>query len=858
MGSSTVAVDGDAMAYLGLPVLSCHDVGMLPPPRLNPKKKSKIKSMVLPTSVVLPIPMGLPVLIGGPPTISLMAMGMRAGMAGIGKGLKKLKGARKAKKAKKPRKPKKAQNGGCGKAGEPIAIVSGENVDEFVDYEVPGQIPLVWRRYYDSGLAEQGGPLGFGFRHEYQRTLRRERDGLVFVDGDGSIVEFERLLEVGEEAARSGLVLQRIADHRYTVGRGNAPRMVFHFAEEASQGRLTSLEDGPHGVDFDYDARGRLTRVFTSDHRQLDLSHDGADRISQVVLRGTAARPDVIIARYDYDDSGCLAQWIDAFGQRSRYRYDAANRMTTKTDRRGYSFRYEYDEHGRCIYTSGDGGLYEIWFEYRPEIRETLVQYADGGVWTYRYDDNDTIVEIVDPYGGVRTRVVGEDGTVLQDVDQDGNVTELVYDQFGGQIGRIDPLGHLSGPQEVDPNPPNPLEHDIAQTPFEWSWGRHLDYGDFGPLDQNNPVLRQLPPSVAARAREVLNWKATDGAPGATPYAGGDGAPREDAVISAPQVVQEHQARIRRKHDALGRLTEEVTGEGRRWWRYDPEGNVVQQGDRDGEVYQARYALWNMVAEEQDGSGRTASYRYSSTQEITRVVDAGGAASVYEYDQKDRLTKVHRHGVLREQYRYDANDNLVEKLDGQGNRLLRFEIGPARLPILRELASGEQHLFDYDERGRVTKASTGDFDVELAYDSEGQLTKDLRDGEGVVHETEGGFVSATRYFDRFEVNYEFDEGGSLNIIDPRGKSHRIWMDEAGVIVRKLSSGRAEVSQYSNKGACLGRIAWRESSDARGQSGMWSRRFEYSGEGDLRSSHDSDEGTTRYEFDRAHRLLRSCR
>ncbi|MBP6608683.1 MAG: hypothetical protein KA258_03785, partial [Deltaproteobacteria bacterium] len=77
MGSSTVLADGEPLSRLGLPVLSCQDIGMMAPPR--PKKKSKTMSMVLPTSVVLSIPSGPPVLVGGPPTISLAAIGMRLG-----------------------------------------------------------------------------------------------------------------------------------------------------------------------------------------------------------------------------------------------------------------------------------------------------------------------------------------------------------------------------------------------------------------------------------------------------------------------------------------------------------------------------------------------------------------------------------------------------------------------------------------------------------------------------------------------------------------------------------------------------------------------------------------------------------
>ena len=89
MGSATVIADGDPLTRLGLPALSCHCIGMPPIPRL--KKKRKTKSLVLPTSVVLAVPAGAPVLVGGPPTISMMALGMRAAMAGLGKAFKKLR-----------------------------------------------------------------------------------------------------------------------------------------------------------------------------------------------------------------------------------------------------------------------------------------------------------------------------------------------------------------------------------------------------------------------------------------------------------------------------------------------------------------------------------------------------------------------------------------------------------------------------------------------------------------------------------------------------------------------------------------------------------------------------------------------
>ena len=140
MGSATVCIDGDAQSYLALPALSCQCIGMPPIPRL--KKKGGVKSLVLPTSVVLPIPAGPPVLIGGPPTISLMAMGMKVGMAALGKAFKRLAKTKAFKKFQKKlddvkgkfkgKKGKGASNASSCKGGCPVDAITGAVVDELV------------------------------------------------------------------------------------------------------------------------------------------------------------------------------------------------------------------------------------------------------------------------------------------------------------------------------------------------------------------------------------------------------------------------------------------------------------------------------------------------------------------------------------------------------------------------------------------------------------------------------------------------------------------------------------------------------------------------------------------------------
>src|SRR5690606_24221522 len=158
MGSSTVAVDGDAQSHLGLPVLSCQSVGMPPPFR---PKGSPPKSMVLPTSLVLSIPMGPPVLIGGPPTISLMALGFRVGLAGLGRlGAmirRAQRGAGRFGRAMRaltvrfrragdalanvlrlgPRARNRINRAICTVTGHPVDVATGKVFTEKVDFEVP-------------------------------------------------------------------------------------------------------------------------------------------------------------------------------------------------------------------------------------------------------------------------------------------------------------------------------------------------------------------------------------------------------------------------------------------------------------------------------------------------------------------------------------------------------------------------------------------------------------------------------------------------------------------------------------------------------------------------------------------------
>ena len=199
---------------------------------------------------------------------------------------------------------------------------------------------------------------------------------------------------------------------------------------------------------------------------------------------------------FKYDQAGNLVEIQDFYRYTLRFRYDQNHRMTCRTDRRGYSFHFEYDEEGRCVHSRGDDGLLEVFLEYHPELGMSTMRRADGGVWTYFYDENLTITQITDPYGGETRFTLDDQGRPVEEIDPNGNVTQLLYNEFGQHDLRIDSLGYEFPPLEDDPYPDDPLAYTLPETPLEWEHGHLLDASQIDVLRPDDRVLWPFPPAV--------------------------------------------------------------------------------------------------------------------------------------------------------------------------------------------------------------------------------------------------------------------------------------------------------------------------------------------------------------------------
>ena len=222
-----------------------------------------------------------------------------------------------------------------------------------------------------------------------------------------------------------------------------------------------------------YGADGQLQRIHDSHARSIAAEVDREGRLLSLVLFKRKPEKDRPLLACRYDRTGNLIEFSDPYRHSFSFRYDDNKRMVAQTDRRGYTFRYEYDKAGRCVWSSGEDGIYEVRLEYRPEEQVTVVTKADGGKWTYFYNQNNIVTLILDPYGGPSKFEPRREGA-----DRQGSRSQWERLASGiRQRRRVERQGdaarRLHCPA-ADPNTPHPRAHRIPDCPLQWEYGTSL------------------------------------------------------------------------------------------------------------------------------------------------------------------------------------------------------------------------------------------------------------------------------------------------------------------------------------------------------------------------------------------------
>jgi RHS repeat-associated protein len=787
----------------------------------------------------------------------------------------------------------------CGYASHPVDVVTGRAFTHpIADLELPGPLPLVFRRMFSSKMATRDAGLGFGWGHTFGWEVEVGRRRITVWNEQGVAVDFP-MIPVGAEVIGPWGWLLRRESWGFAVDADDGVWHLFSAADEGGRTyRLTAVEDrNRNRISITYDD-GKLAEIVDSAGRTIKVTSTREGRIAGIyALNAISQGQWVAFATYTYDERGNLTSVTDADGHVARYEYDDDHRLTLDLDRAGLAFHFVYDGEGRCVESWGDypgkrdpslldalpkfladgttraKGIHHCRFDYQPE---GYTEVADSTqVRRFFGTKHGTLKKKVEG-GAVMTAIYRDDGHLLAQTDAMGGTTQYERDARGRITKVTDPLGRVTV-----------VTLDAAGLPIEivdaaggvTAIARDTQGNMLAVTDPLGAVT-----SYRYDARGLVSEKvAPDGSKTIYEY---------DAHHNPSRMVLPNGGEWRFVHDALGRILSETDPEGkttRFGWsargdllaiydaaggvtRYDVdgEGRVVAIVDPDGSTRRFTWGGYHRLAMREDGNGHRVKLGYDREGQLLQLENERGMVHRFEYGASGRLVGETTFDGQKFTYKNDLLGRPVEVRGPTGKSTLEYDL--AGQLIKRE--RGEiAHAFEYDALGNVIAAIGSSGELRFERDALGRIVREIQRVGDEEHVVEAAYDLAGH-----RVSRSTSLGHTAAIErDALGQRARTRLDGRGEIGHRLDLlGREILRQLSRGGAIeteldpLGRITRRrvfgpnsQPAVGRGQpewvgplrtNAILERAFRYDPRGDILDTWDSARGATTFEYDRVGQLL----
>ncbi|WP_084089683.1 RHS repeat-associated core domain-containing protein [Erwinia oleae] len=872
MGSKTVSVDGEPFSRIGMPVLSCNILGMIPPFRLKRVAKPKPLSLTLPLTFNLAIPNN--VIVGGPPTINLMALLMRAGLSGLGKGLKKLKKTpqwrlfmRRFRQIRK--KLFRNMDPGFLKCrvlrAEPVDIRDGSVSLEHQDFLLPGRLPLAWNRTYSSADLDVEGLCGYGWSTPADIRLEVMADEqIALLTQPEGMTLFATLPQLdGREHAISGLPdgsrlwrETRDGNTAWRVEQESGSQICF----SGKQGGLkvqALVDRNGNGWRFDWNGSElACLREFTHEGvtgREILVTQQG-NRLHALRLHNTTDGEITPLTRYEYDADGQLSAETDALSHPRRFYYQQRH-MVSHIDRNGQGFHYQYNEAWQVVHAWGDGGVWDYHFALHDLLGEVEITDSLGHISRITFDENGLPVSEIDPMGGNTVFRYDDFGRTVEVTAPDGSTHRWDYDEQGRMIAEYQPDGSVIRGTWDDAGE---LVSVTDQKGANW----RSEY------DARGNLLAGIDPTgVAARYGYDRFGQLSDAEVPGSPQA----QYAYDRFGFLAAAIHAGAGTTRFQHSARGTLLARLDPGGgvTRYYR-DVKDRLVATVDPAGSEMRIAWDREDQPLNVTDEQGRVTRFRYSGTGMLTACETPDGATLGYEYDPEDRLLAVINQNGQRWQLTRDALGRVTTERDyyGQathygwdrGSRLIRREdplgrevrYGYDKAGRLRERRSGDtlQATYHYDPCGRMVLCENPWRRLTWRYDEAGRVLTEEQDGFQLRYGYDARGLTVGRDSDSgHRVRYGYDEHDRRDSVQLNDDVPiRFTYDDAG---RRTGEQLSDAVTRSFSYDRLGRLTGQQVLE--NDLPLFSSGFVYDRAGNLTLREDSLWGDDRYAYDPIGRL-----
>lgn len=470
---------------------------------------------------------------------------------------------------------------------------------------------------------------------------------------------------------------------------------VWHYEYDAA-GRASSFTN-PLGnrMEWERNALGLITKTRTPGGLEIERRY--GPRMRWVEARDAYS----LLDRTEFDAFGNQVAQYGAQGLSQSIRFDAKNRPVAAVDalgrertikwnaldlpvaRTGPDIGWEqrdYDVFGRVI--AHRNALGTMTLEYDTEGKVIVVTNRAGERLQRRYDPDGRMVAEKSFDGRVETREYNLEADPVRITKADGRSLALSYDVCGALVRRESSDGAVRDSYEFDSNGELIVasnEHSVVQLE----------------RDASGCVIAEV--QNGRRLEHVYD---------------------KDQHRIARRIVGVQGGTLRFDRDLRGRLLRVHDGAGVcQTLAWDAANRLTERRFPQGIQEKLAYNQQGLLAEQcvvsSDGNMLVdRRYHYDWMDCLVALEDDRRGVSGYAHDAIGRLSRVMEQGQPTEHYLYDANGTVLAT--HRGDR--RTAAGG------RTLSDGDRE-YDYDQAGCIAGIRSGDDEIRLHYDFNGQLTE---------------------------------------------------------------------------------------------------------------------------------------
>ncbi|MDH5327552.1 MAG: DUF6531 domain-containing protein [Gammaproteobacteria bacterium] len=741
--------------------------------------------------------------------------------------------------------------------GEPISMVTGEELLEQVDFVLPGPIPLVWQRTYRSSNSQNTG-IGAGWMGPWRARLKIESDKVDYKDYQGRHISFTKP-KVGDGCRNitEKLTLYRDSDQQYRIVDDSG--QVFWFTGPKTVKRLQKLANNDsHAIQYHYSDSGRLIRMTDSSGRQLKLDYNITNHVKAVyLLDEKGEKQGAPLVQYSYSNDGDLIAVADGNGNKETFAYKN-HIITRRTTRDGFSFYFEWDQYdnfGKCLHNWGDNGTYDYRFEY--DIKNKITHSTDGrgNTLEFHYNAMGYITKEIDPEGGVKVFHYNDTGQVTETTDALGNATQTHYNK-NGQVSKV----VNSNGDETS------IIYNLGGRPVALidaqgnKWQRKYDSkGRLSATIDPNGATTQYKYDKRGNLIQVTD---------------AGGRSRQYEWNKKHELIAQTDAagnRTEYQYDARGQVSKVTDSQGKQTlYFYDGNGNITQVFNPDNSNIQLQYTPGGHLTHHIDALGRTTQYRYDGLSQPVERIDANGRRFMYEYDAERNLTALINENNDRYELHYDKNERLIKEVGFDGRvqeysynaagHLLQHADGAHRITqfkrdnngrlLQKQSSDQEVSRFQYDNLGRLSAAENHHSKLSFKYDAVGRLIEEWQNGDCIRHGyNDIGQKIETQLPGDERIQFQYNELGLYTQVNYNGETvTQVQRDQQGRAIVRESGELKSHFDYDPMGRLI-----KQSTQAKDHHPILERSYRYNKAGNLKFIDDFKHGVTKFHYDALDRL-----